>query len=80
MADYVFCDFEFNDRQVVLGCFLDDQGAETTIDLRDGKGRAALRDFVDRHAGTIWVAYAAKAEMESLLRAGVDITPSSSSI
>ena len=75
MADYVFCDFEFNDRQVVLGCFLDDQGTETAIDLRGGMGRADLQAFVEQHAGATFVAYAAKAEMESLLRAGVNITP-----
>ncbi|MER2198543.1 DNA polymerase, partial [Methylobacterium brachiatum] len=75
MADYVFCDFEFNDRQVVLACFLDDEGNETSFDLRGGMGRAALQAFVDRHTGAIFVAYAAKAEMESFLRAGVNITP-----
>ncbi|MGA4555684.1 DNA polymerase, partial [Methylorubrum aminovorans] len=75
MPEYVFCDFEYNDRQVVLACFLDDEGVETTIDLRGGKGREALQAFVDQHVRATFVAYAAKAEMESFLRAGVDITP-----
>ena len=41
MADYVFCDFEFNDRQVVLACFLDDEGNETSFDLRGGTSLSA---------------------------------------
>src|SRR4051812_1354399 len=76
MSDrFVFGDFEFNNREVILGCFLDTEGSETTLDFRDGKNRDAIQNFIAAHADHIWVAYAAKAEMESLLRLGVDITP-----
>ncbi len=76
MSDrYVFGDFEFNNREVILGCFLDTEGSETTLDFRDGKNRDAIQNFIAAHADHVWVAYAAKAEMESLLRLGIDITP-----
>jgi hypothetical protein len=47
MSDrYVFGDFEFNNREVILGCFLDTEGSETTLDFRDGKNRDAIQNFI----------------------------------
>src|SRR4051812_28737099 len=75
MSRFVFCDFEFDSREVILGCFFDTEGSETALDFRDGKNRGTIQNFIVAHADHVWVAYAAKAEMESLLRLGIDIAP-----
>lgn len=70
----IYCDFEYNDHGVLVGCFLTDDGDRYAIDCRTPEGRAELKVFVDHYRETAtWFCYSAMAEMSAMLRCGVSI-------
>ena len=71
---YIYADFEYNDRAVLLGCFLNGSTGEATeIDFRTSNGKRQLENLKAKNPSAIWCAYAAMAEMSSFLRLGVDL-------
>lgn len=71
---YIYCDFEYNDRAVVLGCFLNsDTGERVAFDFRQPEAVDAFKAFVTANRNAVWCAYAAMAEMDSMLRLGLKL-------
>lgn len=74
---YVYFDFEYQDAQVLM-CFADVVSGGKTVtnyfDLRDNKDTALLSQFIKDNENSIFVSYALNAEINSLLRLGIDVT------
>ena len=71
----IFCDTEYNDKQVLLWCSEKSNGADKVVfDLREPSGVEQLRNYINENLSEEFIAYAASAEITSLLRLGIDVT------
>lgn len=73
----VYFDFEYNSRgplcAVLLVRELGQQDQEHRFDLRGGQDTRRLLQAVEDHQDSVWLAYAACADLDQLARLGVDI-------
>lgn len=70
----IYCDTEYNNDQVILWCSQKDDNPEKDIfDLRTPEGVDLLRKYINDNSKQVFIAYAASAEVTSLLRLGVDV-------
>lgn len=73
----IFFDFEYNEK-LVLMCIAQtvtkDGSDYDYFDLREAKGVESLKNWIAANEDQVFVSYALNAEIESLLRLGIDVT------